>query len=197
MPTSATTSAWSRSTSWPRTISKPACWTAPRPLFLKLEGTAYEQPALKFLLEIYEQEKDWQKAIEASQKLDSVAGHSSAKEIAHFYCEMAQAEMVHGRTEAARGILENALSVNRRCVRAHFLLGDLALSEGSPEEATEAWKRVEAQNPAYLTLVAEKLLAAHKQLGRADEGLALLRGYLDELSLPRPAQPRLPYRPGA
>jgi len=147
-------------------------------LFLKLEGTAYEQQALKFLLEIYEQEKDWHKAIETSSKLDSVAGHSSAPEIAHFYCEMGQAEMVHGRTEPARGNFENALAVNRRCVRAHILLGDLAIAEGSPEEAIEAWKRVEAQNPAYLTLVAEKLLAAHKQLGRIDEGLALLRGYL-------------------
>ena len=147
-------------------------------LFLKLEGTAYEQQALKFLLEIYEQEKDWQKAIEASRRLDSVAGHSSAREIAHFYCEMAQAEMVHGRTEPARGILESALNVNRRCIRAYILLGDLTLSEGSPEEAIEAWKRVEGQNPAYLTLVAEKLLAAHKQLGRSDEGLALLRGFL-------------------
>ena len=147
-------------------------------LFLKLEGTAYEQQAFKFLLEIYEQEKDWQKAIETSSKLDSVAGHSSAREIAHFYCEMGQAEMVHGRTEAARANLENALAVNRRCVRAYILLGDLALSEGSPEEAIEAWKRVEAQNPAYLTLVAEKLLTAHKQIGRFDEGLALLRGYL-------------------
>jgi lipopolysaccharide biosynthesis regulator YciM len=147
-------------------------------LFLKLEGTAYEQQALKFLLEIYEQEKDWQKAIQTSRKLDSVAGHSSAREIAHFYCEMAQAEMVHGRTEPARGILESALSVNRKCVRAYILLGDLALSEGGPEEAIESWKRVETQNPAYLTLVAEKLLAAHKQVGRSDEGLALLRGYL-------------------
>jgi lipopolysaccharide biosynthesis regulator YciM len=147
-------------------------------LFLKLEGTAYEQQALKFLLEIYEQEKDWQKAIEASRRLDSVAGHSSAREIAHFYCEMAQAEMVHGRTESARGTLEKALGVNRKCVRAHILLGDLALADGNPEEAIDAWKRVEAQNPAYVTLVAEKLLAAHKQIGRLGEGLALLRGYL-------------------
>lgn len=147
-------------------------------LFLKLEGTAYEQQALKFLLEIYEQEKDWHKAIEASRRLDSVAGHSSAREVAHFYCEMAQAELVHGRTEAARGLLENALSVNRKCVRAHILLGDLALSEGNAEEAIEEWKRVEAQNPAYLTLVAEKLLAAYRQIGRTPEGLALLRGYL-------------------
>jgi lipopolysaccharide biosynthesis regulator YciM len=58
------------------------------------------------------------------------------------------------------------------------LLGDVALAEGDVAGAIAAWKRVEAQNPAYLALVAEKLLAAHAQLGRAEEGLALLRGYL-------------------
>jgi lipopolysaccharide biosynthesis regulator YciM len=147
-------------------------------LFLRLEGTTHEQQALKFLLEIYEQEKDWQKAIAASRRMDSIAGHSSAREIAHFYCEMAQFEMMHGRGGAARGLLENALSVNRRCVRAYVMLGELAASEGNLEDAIESWKRVEAQNPAHLVLVAEKLLAAHTQLGRQDEGLALLRGYL-------------------
>lgn len=146
--------------------------------FLKLEGTHYGQQALKFLLEIYEQEKDWQKAIEASRKLDSFAGHSSLREVAHFYCELGQSEMVHGRTVQARQYLDDALSVNRKCVRAYILLGDIALAEGNPEEAAEAWKRVESQNPAYVPLVAERLLGAYQQLGRSDEGVALLRGYL-------------------
>jgi len=147
-------------------------------LFSKLEGTAYEPQALKFLLEIYEQEKDWQKAIQASRKMDSIAGHSSAKEIAHFYCELASADMRHGRSGSARGFLESALNVNRKCVRAHILIGDLALAEGDAEEAIEAWKRVEQQNPVYLTLVAEKLVGAYRQIGRYEEGIALLRGYL-------------------
>ena len=146
--------------------------------FLKLDGTHYGQQALKFLLEIYEQEKDWQKAIEASRKLDSFAGHSSLREVAHFYCELGQSEMVHGRTTQARQYLDDALSVNRKCVRAYILLGDIALAEGNPEEATEAWKRIESQNPAYVPLVAERLLGAYQQLGRPDEGVALLRGYL-------------------
>ena len=146
--------------------------------FLKLEGTHYGQQALKFLLEIYEQEKDWQKAIEASRKLDSFAGHSSLREVAHFYCELGQSEMVHGRTVQARQYLDDALAVNRKCVRAYILLGDIALAEGNPEEAAEAWKRVESQNPAYVPLVAERLLGAYQQLGRPDEGVALLRGYL-------------------
>jgi lipopolysaccharide biosynthesis regulator YciM len=147
-------------------------------MFLKLEGTAYEQSALKFLLEIYEQEKDWLKAIDASRRMDAVTGQSSQREIAHFHCELAQSEITHSQPEQARSHLQEALNVNRKCVRANLLLGDLALNEGKPDEAIEFWKRVEGQNPGYLPLAAEKLLAAYRRLGRLDEGISLLRGYL-------------------
>ncbi len=147
-------------------------------LFLKLRGTAYDQQAAAFLLEIYQQEKDWQKAIDIARNMEHGSGRSGAREIAHFYCELGQAEIVRGAAEQAREYLDQALAVNRKCVRAYILLGDLAMAEHAPEEAIEAWKRIEAQNTAYLPLVAEKLLAAYKQLGRVDEGMALLRGYL-------------------
>ena len=147
-------------------------------MFLKLEGTSYEQSALKFLLEIYEQEKDWMKAIDASRRMDAVTGHSSQREIAHFYCELGQSEMTHSRPERARGYLDEALNVNRKCARAYLLLGDLALQQGKTTEAIDWWKRIEGQNPAYLPLAAERFLGAYRQLGRLDEGVSLLRGYL-------------------
>ncbi len=147
-------------------------------LFGRLQGTQYEQQGLKFLLEIYEQEKDWNKAIEASRRMDAVTGRSSAKDIANFYCELASGEMGNSRWDAARGYLREALVVNRRCTRANLLLGDIEMAQGRFDEAIEAWKRVESQNPAYLALVAEKLLAAYRSLGRPAEALQLLRGYL-------------------
>jgi len=147
-------------------------------MFLKLKGTAYEQSALKFLLEIYEQEKDWLKAIDASHRMDSVSGQSSQREIAHFYCELAQLEMTHSRPERARAYLQDALNVNRKCVRAYLVLGDLAMNEGKVTKAIESWKLIEGQSPAYLPLAAEKFLVAYRALGQLDEGVNLLRGYL-------------------
>ena len=147
-------------------------------LFVKLQGTLYEQQGFKFLLEIYEQEKDWQKAIETSRKMDSVSGQSSAKDIANFYCELAAVEITHSRWDQARDYLSEALSVNRRCARANILLGDTEMGQGRPQAAIEYWKGLESQSPAYISLVAEKLLAAHRSLGREDEGLQLMRGYL-------------------
>ena len=147
-------------------------------LFLKLEGTAYAEAALKFLLEIYEQEKDWHKAIGIAEKLETVTGQSHQKEIANFYCELAGSEIMHSRPEAARPNLSEALAHHRLCVRANMVLGDLELAANRCDAAIEAWKRIESQNPAYLALVAERLLTAFKQWGRAEEGLNLLRGYL-------------------
>jgi len=146
--------------------------------FGKLQGTQYEQQGFKFLLEIYEQEKDWKKAIETSRKMDSVSGQSSAKDIANFYCELAAVEITHSRWDQARDYLSEALSVNRKCARANILLGDTEMGQGRPQAAIEYWKSLESQNPAYISLVAEKLLAAYRSLGRDDEGLQLLRGYL-------------------
>src|SRR5262245_1597885 len=147
-------------------------------LFLKLEGTAYAEQALRFLLEIYEQEKEWSRAIGIAEKLEAVTGRSHQKEIANFYCELAGNEIMHTRAEAARPHLAQALAHHRMCVRANLLLGDLEMQSGRPDQAIEAWKRIESQNPAYLALVAERIYNAFRQRGKAAEGSNLLRGYL-------------------
>ncbi len=146
--------------------------------FAKLEGTDYEQQGLKFLLEIYEQEKDWKKAIEASRRMDDVTGKSSERDIANYFCELAAGELTESGPEAARRHLQEALSVNRKCVRANMLLGDLAMSDGDAKAAIAHWKRIEQQDPAYLSLVAEKIVGAYRQLGQTGEGVRLIREYL-------------------
>ncbi|HEY7743026.1 MAG TPA: lipopolysaccharide assembly protein LapB [Burkholderiales bacterium] len=147
-------------------------------LFLKLEGTSYTEQALKFLLEIYEQEKDWHKATGIAGKLETVTGRSHQKEIANFCCELALNEIMHTRPEAARPHLAEALAHHRLCVRANLLLGDLEISAKRPQAAIEAWMRIESQSPQHLALVAERIFNAYKQLGKLEEGVNLLRGYL-------------------
>ena len=149
-------------------------------LFLKLVETVHAEAALRFLLEIYEQEKEWRKAIDSAGKLETVTGQSHQKEIANFYCELASNEIMQSRPDAARPFLGKALAHHRLCVRANMLLGDLETSVNNHAAAIEAWKRIEGQNPIYLALVAERLLAAFKQSGRVEEGLNLLRGYLEK-----------------
>ena len=147
-------------------------------LFTKLQSTPHGEAASKHLLEIFQQEKDWLKAIQIAQQLDKTSNQSHQKEIANFYCELASNEITHSRPQNARPHLDAALAAHRKCVRASILLGDLEMLEKRYESAIQAWKRIETQNPLYLSLVAEKLLNAYRHHDKLDEGLQLLRGYL-------------------
>jgi lipopolysaccharide biosynthesis regulator YciM len=143
-------------------------------VFSKLQTSSQAINARRHLLEIYEQEKDWDRAIEMTKLVQP-----DPRDLAQYYCELAAAESAESRPDAARRHLEAALEANRKCVRASLLLGDLDKSQGNPDQAMEHWKRVESQNPAYLALVAQRLLDAYRDTGRAEEGLTLLTGYLE------------------
>jgi lipopolysaccharide biosynthesis regulator YciM len=151
-------------------------------IFLKLRGTGRDEEALRFLVEIYQQEQEWGKAISVAQAMPNHADHLWQKAIAEFHCELASGEMLHGHTAEARQRLDEALAASRKCVRAAILLGELELGEGRPDEAIEAWKRIEQQAPEYLALVADKMMQAHRQAGREEQGVQLLRGYLERYS---------------
>lgn len=145
-------------------------------IFNKLLETDYELEAKRNLLEIYQVEKEWEKAIDIALQLPDVVNQ---QDIAEFHCELAANDIMRSRPEAARAHLEAAMQQNRKCVRASLLLGDLALQEGRIEEAIVAWQRIEQQDPPYLALVAQRLLDAYRRLERREEGIALLRGYLE------------------
>ncbi|MDR2187326.1 MAG: lipopolysaccharide assembly protein LapB [Azonexus sp.] len=145
-------------------------------IFNKLLGTAYEEAAKRHLLAIYQAEKEWQKAVALARELPGVA---SQREIAEFHCELAASDIMRSRPDSARSYLELAMQQDRQCVRASLLLGDLLVQEGKPEAAIASWQRIEQQDPAYLALVAQRLLDAYRKLGRREEGIALLRGYLE------------------
>ena len=138
-----------------------------------------EGKARRFLLEIYQQEKDWDKATTMARQLEQETGDSRAREMAQFLCEQAASEATQSRPDSARRLLEAALEANRKCVRASLQLGDLERGQGSPERAIEHWKRIEGQNPAFLALAAQRLLETHRDAGKLEEGLTLLTGYLE------------------
>ena len=145
-------------------------------VFEKLRPTALAEEAKRNLLEIYQLEKDWQKAIDIASELPDFASH---KEIAEYHCELAAAEILRSRRDLALPYLQTALERNRKCVRASLLQGDIHFQQDQVTVAIECWQRIEQQDPPYLALVAKRLLEAFRKLERREEGLQLLRGYLE------------------
>lgn len=144
----------------------------------KLRESTLRREALQLLLDIYQQEKDWTKAIETARAMQTDTGESRQKEIANFYCEMAALDATHSRNGEAMSNLDRALAANRKCVRASIQLGELHALAGDAALAIESWKRIEQQQPAYVALVARRILDGYRMLGRAEDGLILLCGYL-------------------
>ena len=148
-------------------------------VFTRLRGTAADALALRNLLEIYQQEKDWAKAIDVAAALPNHESVMWRTEVANFHCELAASLTIDAKPDEAAQQLDLALEVNPRSVRASLLRGDLLASIGRDEDALAAWKRIENQNPVYLALAAQRIMDASGRLGRLEQGYQLLRAWLE------------------
>jgi lipopolysaccharide biosynthesis regulator YciM len=149
-------------------------------LFSELESTTYGKQSLEFLLELFQKEHDWLKAIDVTKRMAALSGQPNDNHAAFFYCELASEAIAGGDSAKAREYLQQALLTDRNSVRATMMLGDLLASEGKHEEAINIWKCIEMQDAQYLQLVAERLLNAYRSLNREADGIALLREYLSK-----------------
>lgn len=150
--------------------------------FNGLVESSYAVQARRALLEIYQREKEWSRAIDAATGLQSSGAGARQKEIAQFYCELAQDALVRNDNAEALALLDKALHADRNSVRATMLLGDALLAQGDVEGALTVWKRVEQQSVPHVALVAGRLMDGYRRVGRPQEGVKLLRSYLTEAS---------------
>ncbi len=144
-------------------------------VFTQLLETSQQAQARENLLEIYVQEKDWSKAIEAARVLEKSTSKPLNAEIAHFYCERALLEIAKGNADEARTLLETALQENRQSVRANLMLGDIHAAAGQHEAAITYWRLIEAQSASHMALVVDRVLSSYRQLNRLEEGVQWLR----------------------
>ena len=102
--------------------------------------------ALQQLIDIYQQEKDWEKAIESARKLAFKTRKSQDTVIAHYYCELAEQELRANETHKALKLIKKALATDSRCARASILEGDIEYRLGDVKSAIRAYRRVEDQD---------------------------------------------------
>ena len=145
-------------------------------LFKELtESPTVRERALQRLTEIYQQEKDWDQAVEATRQLELATGRSYNKVISHYYCEKAEAAARNGALEDALECVQAAVGVSSQCVRASLVEGRIHRERGDPKAALRAYKRVERQGAEYLPEIIAPVCECFEALGRPTE----LREYLE------------------
>lgn len=144
----------------------------------RLMSGPYAASAKRVLLELYEIEKEWQKAIDAARELQTLEQKDYRVQIAQFCCELAQDALQKKRPEDAVAWLRRASEENPANVRAPILLGDVAMASGDARAALGHWLGIETQDAAYLPLVADRVVKAYGTLGEQGQAIDWLRGLL-------------------
>ena len=131
----------------------------------------FAAPAKESLLEMYQIERDWKKAIIAATELETLQGKSHHTEIAQFYCELSQEALLAKDLTGAEHSIQQALHAVPNHTRALILQGDYLMAIGEPAQAIEAWSVVASSHPAYMHLIADRWMVAHTTIGKAEVGL--------------------------
>ena len=147
-------------------------------LFLELlEHKLYQPSALRHLIEIYQQEQDWEKALDFSIQLEAINGDNLSTERAHFLCEQAQSLLERNARDEAQELLDRALAADRKCVRASLMSAGIAITNRDYERGIQYLKRVEHQDVDFIHEVIAPLTQCYRALNRLDD----LHEYLERL----------------
>jgi len=134
----------------------------------------FAAPAKESLLEMYQIERDWTKAIIAASELAGLQGKSHHTEIAQFHCELGQEALHRKDLPQVEQSVQSALQAVPNHARALILQGDYLMAMDRPAKAIEAWSVIAKAHPAYMHLLADRWMVAHAALDKADVGLSAL-----------------------
>ncbi len=156
-------------------------------LFGELAERDIQAPsALRNLLDIYQQEKEWARALEVAQALEKLEPQGMGTAMSHFCCELADDALQQGETELARRHLRRARRHDPESARAEFLAARIAESSGDYEAALEAYEKVVELDSDHLRELLDPYFEAARkgdQSHRAHERLVEWAGQHDGISL--------------
>jgi lipopolysaccharide biosynthesis regulator YciM len=138
----------------------------------------YRVQALRQLIDIYEQEKDWHRAIDSARLLEKATGNHLGPVIAHYQCELAERFRESENMDAALEMLKSALATHDRCVRASILEGDVLTDRDEHERAIRAYQRVEEQDADYVPETIDRIQFCYRALNQPAEMDSYLNGLM-------------------
>jgi len=121
------------------------------------------------LLLIYQQEKDWFKAIDIAVDLHAKDPTTVGSMIAHFYCELAEISRAKGDISQLETYAHKALKYDANCVRASILLADQVMLTGHDKQAIKLYEGIEKQDAESMMLVIDSLIKCHSDLSTQDK----------------------------
>lgn len=150
-------------------------------IFLELvNAKSHSAQALRTLLDIYSQEKDWENAVQTAIKYETATRQNMQPVIAHYYCELAEVQYHKKQLDTTLEYLEKALAADWSCARASLLEAKAYMAKSNYKAALRSLKQIKEQNPHYLSEAIDLLASCYEQLNQEDELVTYLKGLIEE-----------------
>jgi len=146
-----------------------------------IDSNVHLSTVLPLLLDIYQQEKDWENAIGIADQMGFVGEQPAKSVIAMFYCELAENACARQKTDEVSRLLKRAGEYNPHCARARLIQANIARQQGDYQAALDAYEQVADRDIELLPEILDDMHDCHEQLGSVDAFIdylheAIIRG---------------------
>jgi lipopolysaccharide biosynthesis regulator YciM len=136
-------------------------------IFFELEkDTAFRVHAVTQLLSIFQQEKEWQQAIDYAVKLETIGATRQPVLLSQLYCELALLHQDEDGGVTARNDLRKALRIDPLCVRANVISAQFAIDKNEYKQALKAIMNISKQDKRFVIVYLDLILCCFNQLDK-------------------------------
>ncbi len=133
--------------------------------------------ALQYLLDIYQQQRDWQAAINIALLLKKHSFGSYpdkyTKNVVHYYCELTVSAMEKCDYNNASVYNHQALKIKDKNVRANLILAEICLITDQPAQGLSIYFDTARSHKNYLDIILPVLITAHLKYSDKIEDLII------------------------
>jgi len=136
-------------------------------IFLELEkNTLHQVNAVRQLLSIFQQEKEWLKAIDYATKLESLDLYKQPLLLSHLHCEAALSHKTDDDSSVTKSHLKKALKIDPMCVRVNIISAEVAMALGEHKQALRLLLKIMNQDVRFLPVFIDLILNCFDKLNK-------------------------------
>lgn len=144
-----------------------------------VEEPEHREGAIQQLVAIYQQTREWDKAIHYANLLVKMGKVRMKSTIAHFWCELAMLEQADGNYTKVRQNFKRALVADPKCVRASIALGKLSLENEDYKTTIQHLENVLEQDIDFVSEVLPTLAECYHHIGQEEGLVEFLRACIE------------------
>ncbi len=135
-------------------------------LFDELKSSeTFHAAAVNGLCAIYQQEKEWQQAIDILNEHKRSDRPQYLKQVSHYYCELADIAIENLDFDMAHAYLKKSANEVNNNSRTVLLKGELAYQQGKYQQAIDYWQQLHNSSSGAQQLVAGKIIKSFQEAG--------------------------------